>query len=847
MEVSQSTMVKVMDYKVLVIGTGFGGSMTALTLAERTQGTSTKIGMLERGTWWTTPVSTVQDKEVRTRTFLQKMNQPVQVWSSQNHFLGFLDIFTRCVRRVKATSLSWLYSAQRNEDGLFDLTWFGKRGIFGPSENDGVMIARACGVGGGSLVYSNITIRPPNFVLDDPRWPLTWSSGERDYYYQLARDSIGIGIVYARREREAAGHDPIAHPYRVSGEVIDYVRNSSLTINQIDPANPGTPKSVVYAVSAALVAAPVENELRKGRRIWIDLDPTSLPAAPLVRKIIPQGPFRTNTGLSNILARTARLAPYPKLAVPSSSFNSRGVVRIPPTEQEDPAQADSSPPDPAVRQDPQQALWLDRARVFQRAMSGLTSDFGAVDLAINDLPSEPAGFQTNGTPKNYCERQGRCNVGCLPGARHTLNKQLMVAALGTFNPKAAPDDTTQYKPPQFEDLKITPLCEVDVIEALPDGGYRVHFEQQDVANYVDQENGKATRQVQKRSVTADIVIVAAGTVGTNEILLRSKARGTLGGLSGAAGQGFSTNGDYIAFLEPTAERASLIRGPVTTSFGHFHTDAAGTGPEGPNAAQKGDPTKFHTIEDQGVPPALASVLGEGVPLIQKLSQGNYGPLALLIAIFRFLIKQGFGFVIDLFRNNIRRGKVFESEEEKAANMMCVVAMGREASDATFELGDVENGQTALRLSKPGNVKFWSDPIYTEIETTLGRLAPKLRAPSTDADFEDPLLSKPLGTLKQKVIATSHPLGGCRMASDAEQGTVDQFGRVFDTSSGDPNAVYHGLYVADGSIVPTALGVNPSLTISALALRIADVVYRTHFQTDHAAKAQPADSAPTVPA
>jgi choline dehydrogenase-like flavoprotein len=36
-------------------------------------------------------------------------------------------------------------------------------------------------------------------------------------------------------------------------------------------------------------------------------------------------------------------------------------------------------------------------------------------------------------------------------------------------------------------------------------------------------------------------------------------------------------------------------------------------------------------------------------------------------------------------------------------------------------------------------------------------------------------------------------------------------------------VYPGLYVADGSMVPTSIGVNPALTISALALRVADQV------------------------
>jgi cholesterol oxidase len=48
-----------------------------------------------------------------------------------------------------------------------------------------------------------------------------------------------------------------------------------------------------------------------------------------------------------------------------------------------------------------------------------------------------------------------------------------------------------------------------------------------------------------------------------------------------------------------------------------------------------------------------------------------------------------------------------------------------------------------------------------------------------------------------------------MADDPERGVVDDLGRVYN---------YAGLYVLDGSIVPTALGVNPSKTIAALAER-----------------------------
>lgn len=115
-------------YRAVVIGSGFGGTMVALPLAQefKRRGKGEKLLMLERGTWWTTPVSTVQDKGVKTYQFLQDKGQPVQFWSSAENFRGFIDIFTRCLRRRK------------NPDGLYELTNFGKRGLFGLTKNDGV-------------------------------------------------------------------------------------------------------------------------------------------------------------------------------------------------------------------------------------------------------------------------------------------------------------------------------------------------------------------------------------------------------------------------------------------------------------------------------------------------------------------------------------------------------------------------------------------------------------------------------------------------------------------------------------------------------------------------------------
>jgi cholesterol oxidase len=53
--------------------------------------------------------------------------------------------------------------------------------------------------------------------------------------------------------------------------------------------------------------------------------------------------------------------------------------------------------------------------------------------------------------------------------------------------------------------------------------------------------------------------------------------------------------------------------------------------------------------------------------------------------------------------------------------------------------------------------------------------------------------------------------------------VDEFGRVFDKTKTGDRPFYEKLYIADASIIPTALGVNPSLTISALSLRVVDKI------------------------
>jgi choline dehydrogenase-like flavoprotein len=760
-------------FDALIIGSGFGGTMTGLSLARafKARGKGERVQMLERGTWWTTPVGTVQDKEVRTADFLKAKNQPVQFWSSLNNFRGFIDVFTRCFRRPG------------NIDGLYQFETLGRRpalGLFG-GENDGVSVARACGVGGGSLVYSNITIRPPELIFEDARWHgMSWDETGRDSYYELARSAIGTGVVFALNERAANGKDPNApRPDRISGKVMDYVPKVSVTLG---PAE--SPRVFKIAPDANL-----PGDLRKGDAVWLKTNASGEAASAEL-----QGPFKVNAGLSSIIARTATLPAQFTLVREGDPFSPRGVKQIVPHKK--------NPAPPLgfnAADDPEDALWIDCARVFQTAAGQITADFGAVEHSINDYTAQPSLFQALGRPKNYCERQGRCNVGCLPGARHTLNKQLMTAALG----RRKADDTDVD--PQYKGIfTVRALCEVDFIEALPPGGCRVHYFQHE-----PEDSSNRGRKTAKTAL-ADKLILAAGSLGTSEILLRSKQRADgMPQLSDMTGFGFSTNGDYIGFLEGIKEKVTLTRGPVTTSFAHLNMDDTGKSASEP---------LFHTIEDQGVPPAIASVIGVGVPVMRSLGKGSGPKLFVALAILRVTLHWLFRSIAALFRNSHERQELFMSAEELTGNMMCVVAQGREAALGQFRLGG-GGRETSLRVARSDGRAFHEDAVYKDIDASLQKLAGALLPAGVRRKFINPFLQTAAGVFNATSVPTSHPIGGCRIGADVSKGVVDEYGRIF-SKDGD---VHKGLYVADGSIIPTSLGLNPSLTIAALSLRIADKV------------------------
>ena len=716
-------------FDLVVIGTGFGGSLPTLTIAHKldlaiesgaTVTTPVRILMLERGTWWTTPFETVQDKKVNTKEFLLWKAQPVQEWSALNDARGMIDLAKRCRR------------SESRPQGLYDFSPIGQRGLWG-LDNDGVSVLRASGVGGGSLVYSNITIRPPETVFDDDRWPGKWAKatgkGERDKYFELARDSIGFGVEYV-----VGGKDP---------------------------------------------------------------------------------KLRVNTGISNIVTRSARLRPSWTETIDSSYAPAAPGYIL----------RQITVADPKVLKGREREL-IDRARVFQTAMKALgVTRYGSVDLAINDVQPEIeidvqlgpnktekyiVGRDANLEGKNYCERQGRCNIGCLPGARHTLNKQLFRAAYGKFEADKF-DSTNPANSPcalKHVTIEIRALAEVDFITADENQGYLISYRQR---NFSDPQS------FMPMTVSADRVIVAAGSLGTSELLLRSNQIARESGgqqgidqLSDALGAAFSPNGDHIAFLNNTKERVSLTRGPVTTSFAQFNYNEP--------AAKN-----FHNIEDQGIPRPLAALTGYGIEILQGLVRDHHGLSRLPGTVFAFCRAWAEMFArTPLRKTPATRGEDLSAnrptaEDEFTARVMCVVAQGKDDANGQFRLE-----RDRLRVKRADGKEFKDDPIYKEIEKTLDRLANELREAGTTDRFFNPLSDISLPGLRP-VVGTSHPLGGSPMGQSIATGVVDEFGRVF--GKGKKTGFHEGLYVTDGSAIPTALGVNPSLTIAAFALRASDQIIK----------------------
>jgi choline dehydrogenase-like flavoprotein len=110
------------------------------------------------------------------------------------------------------------------------------------------------------------------------------------------------------------------------------------------------------------------------------------------------------------------------------------------------------------------------------------------------------------------------------------------------------------------------------------------------------------------------------------------------------------------------------------------------------------------------------------------------------------------------------------------------------------------------------------PLFSRMRHSMERMAKHLGHGGL-ASFSTPLWDPTNANASISIVL--HNLGGCVMGKDRNSGVVDSSGRVYKGNGVTLIDTYLDFYVVDGAIVPTSIGVNSSLTISALAFKLAE--------------------------
>jgi len=399
---------------------------------------------------------------------------------------------------------------------------------------------------------------------------------------------------------------------------------------------------------------------------------------------------------------------------------------------------------------PEERVPLRKLAALKTAAEYLKGNFyrPPINVAFED------GVNHVGVYQQACHLCGDCVSGCNYGAKSTT--------LMNYLP-----DARNYGAKLFTQVKV------DRVERR-DSRWLVYFKPVGA--------GREAFDAPPLFVSADVVVLGAGALGSTEILLRSRDAGLR--VSDVLGHRFSGNGDVLAFAYNCDETINGI------GFGdHALGELPPVGPCITGIIDlREQPVLEHgmVIEEGVIPGGLSTVLARVFPLTAVLIGDDTD-----------------GGLPDFYDERKRELETLLAGAYRGAlaNTMTFLVMTHDDGAGRLEL---EDGRVRVRWPGVG-----SQAIFERVSQRLKQATAALGGEY----LENPLWTK---LLHQRLV-TVHPLGGCVMGDGASSGVVDGDGRVFSGASG--SEVHEGLYVSDGAIVPRPLGVNPLLTISALAERM----------------------------
>lgn len=349
---------------------------------------------------------------------------------------------------------------------------------------------------------------------------------------------------------------------------------------------------------------------------------------------------------------------------------------------------------------------------------------------------------------------------CVPGCNVTAKNTLYMNYLPYARQKGA---------------EIFTQIEVLWIEKR-DSGYTVRYRHNEAGQYGEPQQLRARN-----------VVLSGGSLGSTEILLRSVAHGL--SASTRLGDSFTGNGDYLGLAYNT----------------NFRTDVLGFGnrPDSPRTVVRPGPTIVSAIQyDRSKPLKERITIEDFSTLPSALVDFFRVSLPGLAAVTGTDMDEGFKDKLGEL-DRVRRDLVRWDPDGAANHSMVYLVMA------------MDDGRGRMMLDEDDRLAIsWKDlrkdPIFERVEAEVREHARMLGGTFVHLGRFNPWT-------QSNNLITAHPMGGCILGGDADSGVVDVDGRVFDGQGG----VHQGLYVADGAIVPMPLAVNPLITISALAERIAE--------------------------
>jgi cholesterol oxidase len=265
------------------------------------------------------------------------------------------------------------------------------------------------------------------------------------------------------------------------------------------------------------------------------------------------------------------------------------------------------------------------------------------------------------------------------------------------------------------------------------------------------------------SIRSQNVVLAGGVAGTVELLFRSKSSGALPNISNKLGSEVRTNSEAIVGVLAKDMDIDLSDGPAISSDFYFND---------------------HThITQNRVPKSYWFMKFYSGPLVDGAN-----PLIRALKVF-------WSFLCHPFRST----KSLRVIKDWYKRITFLTVMQNLDNEMSFKW---EPHRWGRKDGKLVSVTASGKAVPTYIPEAN-------EAARTYAEVSDGI---PINSLIESMLnmsATAHILGGCVIGSNEENGVIDLNHEVF----GHP-----GLYVVDGSAVPANIGVNPSLTITAMSER-----------------------------